>query len=359
MGLFSKKKIEKIEEKEEENVPDVVFPDLQSQVRIGVWSEALTDRSARQYTDENFYNYLEKGNGLKRIVIPKFLLNRVKQEFGRILKMAGVPEDEVCIIDQFDKENFSCRVHFYRENKDYAMSFRWGDPIDNLAQITIADDKRSDTYEYLHYTDGTTPSELTPYHYTIKNGDTSCYRFLSAYSAPYRVSNGDYTFTIDVARPESITTPGYTGYRFHLNNEAQLEEYLLGLTFPFDISEVYKRVQQISLGKVSAYPSIKLEVKKKVDEKNSITTDQISLSKGKLNVFTMTKGDRTITIDKDENWTFSSPKLSIQNYSDGAVGYSLNTKSYQELEKALAENQYENIHREVQKVKSLSEELFK
>ncbi len=353
MSLFSKNK----EITQEERVPDIIYPNLQSQVRIGVWSETLTDRKARQYTDENFYNLLNKKNELKRIVIPKELLERVNHEFGRILKMAGFPEDEICIIDQFNQDNFSFHTHFYKGNKDYTMSFRWGDPIDELAQITFSNDTRSDTYEYLHFNDDR-PSELIPYHYTVKNGQTSCYRYLSPYSAPYQVSNGEYNFIIDVARPESITEPGYNGYRFHLKNETQLEEYLLGLSFPFDISEVYKKIQQISLGKVSNYPSIKMEVKRKIDEKNSVITDQISLKDGKLNFFTMTKGDKTITIDKDNNWSYTSSKVSIENNNDGSIQYKLNTKSYQELEEALSCNQYESVNSEVQKVKILSEKLF-
>ena len=354
MGLFTKKK----EVIEEEQVPDIRFPDVQSQVRIGLWSEVLTDKDAKQYTDENFYRYLEKGNGLNRIIIPQFQLNRVKREFGRILVMAGFPKDEVCIIDQFDKENFSFRAHFYRGDKDFNISLRWGDPIDELAQITIADEARSDTYEYLHYYDGR-PSELTLYHYTLNNDKNSCYRYLSPDSALYRVADGEYVFTIEVERPESITEPGYSGYRFHLDKEKELEEYLLGLSFPFDISEVYKKVQQLSLGKVSIYPSVKFEVKKKLDEKNSVLTDQISLTKGKYNVFTMTKGDKTITIDKDNNWTYTSPQVSVENKNDGSIGYKLNTKSYQELERVLATNQFGPVSSEVQKVKSLSEELFK
>ena len=55
MGLFRKNKEEDFVE--EEKVPDVRFPDLESQVRVGVWSEVLVDKNARLYTDINFYDY--------------------------------------------------------------------------------------------------------------------------------------------------------------------------------------------------------------------------------------------------------------------------------------------------------------
>lgn len=67
---------------------------------------------------------------------------------------------------------------------------------------------------------------------------------------------------------------------------------------------------------------------------------------------------RTVTIDKNGNWTFKSPKLAIEQDKDGKINYSLNMDSYDELVANLSNNQFSQVNVEVSEVKKLIKTIF-
>ena len=221
--------------------------------------------------------------------------------------------------------------------------------------LTFVDQDTSATYDHFYFRVGR-ESELNLRSYTINNGERAFKRELWGHAAYFTVASGDYILTITVKTPDSI---GYCFDMYRLNNESQLQEYLSNISLPTDISELYKQVRDISLGDVSDYPEISFQVKKiGNDDKEDILTDSIILRDGKIQTFTRTVDGRTVTIDKKGNWTFKSPKLSIEQDKDGKINYSLNMDSYDELVANLSSNQFPQVNSEVSEVKELTKNIF-
>lgn len=123
-----------------------------------------------------------------------------------------------------------------------------------------------------------------------------------------RVKNGDYKFYLEVDFNE------IDEFGKKLDNEIELQKYLMNLEFPISIEEVYKKICEISLGDVSKYSRIVLQCCD--NSKNGMITDMIVLSDGNFEKFGMTKDGITVFIDKNDNFTYRT--------DDVGTGISLN-----------------------------------
>ena len=346
MSFLSKKK----EEVEKPLQPRVVFNDKLLEARVGLWSGVLFSNKTKKAPNINYYDYLDKFNIPRSVPIPSSLLKNIESEFSIILSKVGIDKTETCILDNLDIDTFSFNCHLFNAKRDVKISLRISDPD----YITIEDKDTTKTYEYFYYLDGR-PSELTLDSFTIKNEETVFNRDLWVTKAYFTVTSGDYSLSIGVDKPDREYCPN----NYRLANEEQLQEYLLGISLPTDISELYKKVRDISLGDVSDYPEISFQVKKlgNGDEEETLT-DSIILKDGKMQSFTRTKDGRTVTLDKNDNWLFTSPKLSINSSNDGKINYSLSMNSYEELVANLLVNQFPNVNEEVFEVKQLVKTIF-
>ena len=354
MKFFSSKK-ENIKEVPRRDVPIVTFQDQDLQVRIGLWSEVLRSKKAREMSNIDFYRYDNEKNGYNRLSIPKELLDDVAEEFGSILLGIGVPKNEQCHLDQFNMKDFSFRCHLKEADRDAKISLRWGDPIDDLARITFEDQNKTATYEYLNFNDERT-NLLTLQHYTVKDNNHVYSRNYSHYQGYFSVSNGNYTLKIKIKKPEGLCE-GYSEEPFILPNEDSLQQYLLSLPFPTDISEVYKKVREM-IGNVTQYPGVAIEIVKGTDKDHLTVTDQILLEDGALHQFTMTKDGRTISLDGDGKWSYNSPKIAVDHEEDGSIRYQLKMDSYEELAENLLANHYDIVQEDVNNIQQYVKSLF-
>lgn len=365
--IFKGKKAKKdklldISKAEEEllDVPKVVFEDLELQVTIGQWLGILSSQQSFGNSGFTVYTHLSAEKLMKKVNIPAQKFEEIVTKFGFLLKLAGVDNTETCTLDQFDKDNFSFNCHFNNRNNDANISLRWGDMIDFGPEFTINYQNESKTYNYYEESEEK-PIRLELQHYTIKNpeNENSCYRYLFPDETYFTLTNGEYNFSIEIKRPESIKVDIFSEYVFRLENEEQLQQYLLGLTFPLEINEVYKKICEISTSSVNEYPSFKIEVKRKLDEKNNKTTDMVSLNHGQLKKFIITKGGRTITIDSDGNWSYDSPKFIVSQNDKGDIDYRLNSISSDEMLNAVNPyDQYNEVNQEVEQIRLLSKTIL-
>ena len=340
------------QELESMELPKVDFSTQELMARVGYWSGVSYDNQYRDYSDPRLYYNMDHPNPLIRIWFPPFEVRAIKLEFRYILLCAGIDKDEECYLSGLDRKNFTFNCHLKKANKDVKISMRWED-IDNLARITLEDDEKIVSYEHLFYRKEKL-SSVIPSHYTLKRGDKSCFRFVSGSHAEYTLRDqDDHSLKIDVERPDWIEEPIYD-YQYRLDHEPELEEYLLGLTFPIDISEVYKKLISISLGKAAYYPGIKIEAKK--GEQN--TTDRIHLFYGELLDFMITRDGKRVHIDKDGNWSFDMDGISVNRSVDGKVGYNINANSYDDLLASLSQNHFVTAQKEVEGIKQYSKSLF-
>ena len=344
--MASKNKVS-LKEIQSMKLPQVTFDSQELMAKIGEWTGILYDSEMQDYCNKR-----NRHNPFIRVYFPKPVVDRIKLEFQYVLLCAGIDKDEECTLGQLDDNNFSFKCHLKKANKDLDISLRW-ETLDDLGQITVEDDTRKATYEHLFYRNEKM-SEVKPYYYSLKNGNTSCFRLLSGRNAEYTLRDQDnHSLKISVGRPDWITEPIYD-YQYRLKNEKELENYLLGLTFPIDISEVYKKLISISLGKAADYPGITLEAKKGDD----VPTDKIALSYGKLLEFMITKGGKRVQFDKDGNWKFDTDDVSVETSQDGSVSYNMRATSYDELLKCFSQNQFSDVQKEVESVKQYSKTIF-
>lgn len=348
-------------EKEALDVPTVIFEDLELQVTIGQWLGILSSQQGFENSDFTIYTHLSAEELMKKVNIPAEKFEKIVTKFGLLLKIVGIENTETCILNQFDKDNFSFNCHFNNSGNDANISLRWGDMMDFNPEFTINYQNESKTYDYLAEAEEKI-ARLKLQHYTVKNPENgnSCYRYLSPYTADFTLTNGEYSFSIEIKRPESIKVDVFSDYVFRLKDEKQLQQYLLGLIFPLEINEVYKKVCEISTSLINEYPSFKIEVERKLNEKNNKTTDMISLNYGQLKNFIITKSGRTITIDSYGNWSYDSPKLIISQSDKGNINYSLNSISSDELLTAASPfEQYSEVIQEIEQVRKLTKTMLK
>ena len=175
----------------------------------------------------------------------------------------------------------------------------------------------------------------------------------------FYLKNNQYYLSINVKIPDSMKKSNLDNDIFRLKNEDELQQYLLGLTFPLDIREVYKKLCDISLNSIKEYPLIELEIRKQVDEINFKTTDKIILKHGTLCNITITKEKNTYIIDSDENWTYSSPELVISR-EGGFINYSRDSIPYDEISNITSPaEQFREINEDIEQVKTSIGKLIK
>lgn len=369
MGLEKLLNIRKKEKKNEcssvivenKDVPKVVFDDLELQVTIGQWLGLLSSSQSFGNSSFKVYTHLDAEELMKRLHIPAKTFNEIAEKFGILLKACGIENSETCIIRNYDKKNFSFRCDLKNSCRSHDISLRWGDWMDFGPQFVLKDENSTMTYDYISETEER-PIGLQLQNFTINNPENgnSCYRFYSPYSAYYTLENGQYTFKIEISCPESKDIDVFNRKDFVLKNEEQLKKYLLGLSLPFDICEVYKRICEISLGSAGKYPKISLNVTRNIDKNNNITTDNITLEGGKLKSFIITKDGKTISIDNKGNWAYSSSRLDVSQNYEGLVNYNLKALSQADLEKSPSPlEQFNSAKDEVDGVKVFVKTIFK
>lgn len=334
------------------DVPKVIFDDLELQVTIGQWLGILSSSVGYGNAGFTIYTHLDANDLMKRLHIPQEDFQKIAHKFGVLLKSIGVDSSEVCTLSQFNKDKFSFNCHFANTGKDAFMSATWGDWIDFGPELTIRSGNQSKTYDYVNEYEER-PASLHLQHSTIKNPDngSSCFRFMSPYSVCMTLENGDYTLKIEADRPKNNKVDLFNADDFKLKNEDELQQYLLGLTFPIDIGEVYKKVCKLSIDSIYDFPSFKLKVEVADGENKKKVTDMISLSNGNLDKFVLTRDGRTVAIDGDDNWSFGSQTLNVSQ-QDGAVDYSLKAIPKESFLTTLTPlEQFTEAKEEVQKAK--------
>lgn len=334
------------------DVPKVIFKNIILEVTIGQWLGIFSSLVGRGNSEFKIYTHLAAEELMEFLSPSSKDLDIVALKFGALLKSIGVDSSETCVLGDFDKDKFTFKCHFDNSGEDVSMKASWGDGIDFGPELTIESEKASKTYDYIsEYKER--PASLHLQHSTIKNpdNDSSCYRFMSPYSLSLSLSNGSHNLELNISRPNYNVDDPRRDEDFVLKNEDELRQYLLGLSFPINIGEVYKDICRISIDSVRSFPKFKLIVKEKTDKDKEKITDMVSLSYGNLEKFVMTKDGRTIGLDGDDNWSYGLGNLSLSQ-QDGAVSYSLSAVPQKEfLAVASPFEQLDKANKEVNQAK--------
>jgi len=133
------------------------------------------------------------------------------------------------------------------------------------------------------------------------------YRYLHVYYDLYEdekirtvkinVVSGDYSFDL-------IVEPFVYNVSLHpvkLDNEIEIRDYLLSIEFPIKIEDVYKKVVDISLGDVSKYKLIELNLKYKND-----SIEKLVLNEGNLKCYRIIRDGKVIEVDDKDTFIYKS-----------------------------------------------------
>ncbi len=281
---------------------------------------------------------------IKEVEIKHYFLSGIQAKdiatkFAVLLRLTGLAQNEICTLRNFDKESLTFDCYFSDKDDKATISLAKNFIV---KEFTVNYHNEIKTYRFLHWnTNLNEPSKFELIKQEVEKANNDNYVF--------KLMSGDYTFNLTINQ---------TGSAYYMENILALQEYLLELTIPFAINEVFKKICEISISHVETYPSLIMEVTKN-DGGSKKTVDKLSLSYGHLDYFAITIGDRTVTIDFCNGcWRLETPQYKILQNMDGTINYSLTNVPVQEFTNAPAlSDQYEQAVKEVEQVRSLAKSI--
>ena len=260
--------------------------------------------------------------------IPKVIINdkELEKEIGRwlgikkniskvfsklLLNVGFKPEDEIILYKYFYREDeylsFSYIVNGNNPYKKNVIMLEYCKE-DMKPRVVVYTGSKNTRSKIVYEVD----KELDKYRIVSKSIEDKRYGMLNRVygdnKALFFVEKNDYELCLFVSKPNDTILGKDDVYK--LNNEKELFSYLNSLVFPIDIDLVYKKICEISLGNISVYPEITLKVNKydNIDGLEEVT-DEIVLCNGILEEFIITRDDKTIRIDGNDNYWIYEKKI--------------------------------------------------
>lgn len=332
-----------------QNVPRVEFEDYISQLIIGQWLRILPNTKEYRSSVGSLITHLGVDELIHLRDVDDNDLEKIKYTFGKLLADTGIASDEVCFVSAFDKDNLTFKLNVGNK-ESFDVILRWGDFFDFYPEFEIKGKDFSKTYVLSETEDA---SKLRLDKYSLTDNNTTVSRDLSRVAAYFGWQSDDKFLSI------RIEDSGFDVNRiFYLGNEEALMQYLLSLSSPIDIVEVFQKVRELSLGDdLSKYSNILIKVFKS-EENKEIETDVIEICYGKVRQIKKTQDNKTISFDENDNWTFENPSLSIKK-GDGKIKMSIASSSSYELLSISPLESYNKAGEEVEEVQRLVRNLFK
>ncbi len=360
MRLFKNiKKNKKVQSEDvESNNPNVIFKDLKLQVTIGQWLGVLKSLKTQAMPGFSITTSFDAEELMKTIGVSKNDLVLTADKFAALLKEVVDDVNETYVFSDYNGKDLTFKCHLEKANRDVKMAIRWGSFMDSMPEFIIDTEKDSKTYEYHGEYNGE-PAKLTPACYTLKNlnNGNELYRYLSPFSINYTLTSGKYSLSINIDNPEKVSFEGIGSYVYRLAKEQELEQYLLGLSFPTNIFEVYRKVRELDNTTLASHSEFEIKITKKIRKKTNKTTDVVSFTYGKLKNLIKTYNDKTISVS-DASWSYETPSLAVTE-QDGTIKYNLTLNSEAELKNAKPITDFESVKQEVEQVKVLARTLEK
>ncbi len=352
MSLFKNKKRNKMVKSDDavSKSPYIIFNDLKLQITIGQWLGVLKSLKSQSLTSTS----IDIEDLMKEVGVSKKDLVLIAHEFAALLK--GIVEDinETYVFSDFNEKDLTFKCHLEKANRDVNMSIKFGSVIDGFPKLTIDTEKNSKVYEYYGKYDDK-PARLTLHCYNLKNPNNGneLYRYLSPFSLNYTLTSGNYDLTINIDNPEEGSLNGVGSYVYRLTKEQELEQYLLDLSLPNDIFEVYHKIRELDTIPFVRHLEFVIKASKKLDKENIKTTDIVSFEEGKLKKLTKTYKDKTISVS-EVSWSYETPSLVVAE-QDGK--YILTLNSEDDLKNLKPVTDFESVKQEVEQIRVLARTL--
>lgn len=247
-----------------------------------------------------------------------------------LLRLGFEPEDNI-VLANYDKNNYSfnCIV-----NDEVIYKIK----IDvNTSEIVMSTLNSEFGYMCEEQSFSEIGMRISLGRYSIKYPNGVIFtRYLSREDMKFRFELSDYVLELELVKPKSLELPLFENgiyAKYRLDNEEELVEYITELGTNINVVEIYKRLCELYLKDISKYPRFMLKKSKKIDGSYKVT-DMIWLKDGELEQFGITEYDRTVLIDKDDNWSYEMPM-------EGSMPVSFSI-SFQDGKKSLVFSCFEN-----------------
>lgn len=220
-----------------------------------------------------------------------------------LLRLGFDPEDSV-LLSNYDKENYSfdCVV-----NDECCYKIR----IDKSSSEIVMNTLNSEfgyVCEEQSFSEIGMRISLGRYSINYPNG-VKFTRYLSRQDMKFKVELSGCILELELSRPKGLELPLFIDgiyAKYKLDNEEDLVEYITGLDTNISLVDIYKKLYESYIGDISKYPRFMLRKSKKINGELK-ATDLILLKDGKLEQIGVTHYDRTVFLDKDDNWSYEIP----------------------------------------------------
>lgn len=336
------------------NVPTVSFEDARLELIVGQWLGILPAYKSIGGEDLSIMVPLDEGELAKKAVIPRKQLENIELAFGEVLKKAGIDQNEVCALYNFDREKMTFKCHLGISDKEASIQLEWGDMIDTAPTLIIALNGVTKTYEYYA---GTRRMYLSR---CVRVNETGCEysRNFEIYRAYFNLENSQFRLSLEVKRPYGVEGDYTAFYSYSLEKEREIEEYLSSLSLPIQIQEVYRHIHAIMGDAINAYPTFGITIEKCLENGEHEMIEEVFLSYGELENFMVTNEDRSIAFNKDGDWTYRKGKLTVRK-ENVAINYYLDSiEKAEDLREFSPYEEYDEAKTHVEKAKTMTMQML-
>lgn len=294
----------------------------------------------------------------------------INQYLGLVLLRLGFKAEDNIFLCNYNKDevSFDCVAN---GNDTGRIKFRNMSVYNDDREIVLSKDDIEVGYECVMNPVSEIGMNVSLARYRRKYSNGLVYtRYLSRENVRYQIIFGDYILDLKIVKPIDIVLPLYENGRYakyRLGNENEIESYLVNLSFPTSIVDVYKEICELLGNNMGIYPEFRLCLSRKDDAGEIKLTDMIDLKDGNLEKFGMSDGVRTIFVDKDDNWSYEVngeepvlKKLTIKSISDEIVCDFHLSSGYEicAYVNYFIENEANVANKEVENIRKLTRKMF-
>lgn len=266
------------------------------------------------------------------------------EQFGYLLKLAGIDKTESCTIGFDHAYIFKC---YFEKAKDEATIKLLDSIGEDIAMFEFYYQNNRKDYFY-HPAQENQEVLFRPNSYIRENQDNgnTLVRNFEMRECVFTILNEENNFSLSVTNQSGMIKDRVS----MLPKEEDLSNYLLGLSFPFEIEKAYKKICDLSLMDIKLLPHVVLETQRK-----GIKTDIIDLEYGIWSKFQKTTAGKTVSLDNKGEFTYQDGLIALEN---GVLTTHIPMKQISEGMVISPIEELKKIEKEVQKVKKITKNIF-
>ena len=259
---------------------------------------------------------------MKKNNITREDLGQIAETFKNLLTATGISKEEYCYLSNYNNNDLSFKCYQESGHK-LNMSLKYEEPLIEKSKLIIQDGNEKKVYVFLPAF-GEYPNQLCLYSkcLTTKNNINCSIDYLTPNIVAFALYNKQYYLSIAIKGKNNDEFNELRNNIFQLKKEDEIRQYLLSLSFPTNIFNVYKKLHNFYLNPITDYQKIEIKVTKHINKGNTKTTDWLKIEDGLITQAIITKNETTISIDKDGNWSYNTPKLQVKE-ENGIIDYNV------------------------------------